>query len=155
MCEKIEVELIFGTDHVDWEEAVTVVERAPLGKRSPEMFRKACENSCLLCTAYSEGQLVGLGRAISDTVWQSAIYDLVVLPEYQGQGIGARIMQSLLERLPSGPVLMYVVPGKENFYRKLGFEPLRTALDASQTPKSKERMDTLLEQDIKRRREAI
>ncbi len=104
------------------------------------MFRKACENSYLICTAYSMGQLVGLGRAISDTVWQSAIYDLVVLPEYQGQGIGTRIMQSLLERLPRGPVLMYVVPGKENFYRKLGFELLRTGMGRFPNPK-KQRAD--------------
>ena len=135
MCKKMEVKLRFGTDHVDWEEAVSVVERAPLGKRSPEMFRKACENSYLLCTAYSEEQLVGLGRAISDTVWQSAIYDLVVLPEYQEQGIGTRIMQSLLERLPSGPVLMYVVPSKEDFYKKLGFELLRTGMGRFPNPK--------------------
>ncbi len=128
------VELKFGTDHVDWEEAVSVVERAPLGKRTPEMFRRAYENSFLLCTAYSRGRLVGLGRALSDTVWQSAVYDLVVLPEYQGQGIGTRIMQSLSERLPSGPVLIYAVPGREDFYRKLGFEKLRTGMGRFQNP---------------------
>jgi len=130
----MELEIRFGTGHVDWEEAVRVVERAPLGKRSPEDFRRACENSHLLCTAYSDGRLVGLGRALSDTVWQSAIYDLVVLPEHQGQGVGTRIMQSLLERLPSGPVLMYVVPGREDFYRKFGFGQLRTGMGRFQNP---------------------
>jgi ribosomal protein S18 acetylase RimI-like enzyme len=124
------IELQFGTGHLDWDEVCLVIERAPLGKREPDKLRKAAENSYLVCSAHKDGSVIGFGRALSDGVYQSAIYDVVVLPEYQGQGVGKKIMQELLSRLPQGlgPVLIYVAPGKEGFYKKLGFEPLLTGM---------------------------
>lgn len=83
-----------------------------------------------------DGSVIGFGRALSDGVYQSAIYDVTVLPEYQGQGIGKKIMEALLSKLPQGqgPVLIYVAPGKEGFYKKLGFEPLLTGMGLFRSP---------------------
>ena len=124
------IDLKFGTDHLDWGEVCEVLERAPLGKREPESLQKAAENSYVVCSAHKDGSIIGFGRALSDGVYQSAIYDIVVLPEHQGLGIGKAIVKALLSRLPqgSGPVLIYVVPGKEGFYKKLGFETLLTGM---------------------------
>lgn len=130
------IELKFGTDNLDWEEVCQVIERAPLGKREPDKLQKAAKNSYLVCSAHKDGSVIGFGRALSDGVYQSAIYDVTVLPEYQGQGIGKKIMEGLLSSLPQGqgPVLIYAAPGKEGFYQKLGFEPLLTGMGLFRSP---------------------
>lgn len=123
------VRIKFGVDHIDWNAVCELIRLAPLGTREPEKLRAAAANSYAVCTAYVDDRLVGFGRAISDGVAQSAIYDVVVLPEAQGRGIGQAIMQALLDKLPGGgPILIYVAPGKEGFYRKLGFGGLKTAM---------------------------
>ncbi len=122
------VVLKFGIDGLDWEEICRLIERAPLGQRDPDKLRRAAENSFLVCTAQDGPKVVGFGRALSDGEYQSAIYDVVVLPEYQGQNVGRAIMDALLARLPEGPVLIYVTPGKEGFYRGFGFEKLKTGM---------------------------
>lgn len=124
------IELRMGTRDIDWTQLCIVFERAPLGKREPEKLRRAAEKSYLVCSAYDGKSVIGFGRALSDGEFQSAIYDVVVLPEYQGRGVGKAIMEALLVELPKGggPVLIYAVPGKEGFYEKLGFSVLRTGM---------------------------
>ncbi len=122
-------ELKFGTAGLDWNDVCSIFERAPLGTRKPDKLRRASENSYAVCTAWQGDALVGFGRAISDGEYQSAIYDVVILPEVQGQGIGRTIMQALLDRLPDRTtVLIYAVPGKEGFYEKLDFGLLKTGM---------------------------
>lgn len=68
------------------------------------------------------------------------IYDVAVLPEFQGRGLGRRIMESLLNGLSMDTVLLYSVPGKQGFYEKFGFEPLLTGMARFQR---RERMKAL------------
>lgn len=112
---------------IDWEELKTVIERAPLGYRDVETVRAAFRGSYAYCFAEECERLVAAGRAISDGVTNSAIFDVVVLPEYQRRGIGQGIMQYLLERLPPRSVLLVSIPAHEGFYRRLGFHRLKTA----------------------------
>jgi GNAT superfamily N-acetyltransferase len=41
------------------------------------------------------GELVGIGRALSDFATTTKILDMLIVPEYQGQGIGARMMREI------------------------------------------------------------
>ncbi|MGE4506326.1 MAG: GNAT family N-acetyltransferase [Desulfovibrionaceae bacterium] len=113
---------------VDWEEACRVFERAPLGTREPEKLRLAFERSALVRFAKDGERLVGMARAISDGVYQAVIYDVCILPEYQGKGLGSRLVASLMEALPGLTVLLYAVPGREGFYGRHGFERMATAM---------------------------
>jgi len=72
--------------------------------------------------------LVGMGRALSDGEYQAAIYDLVVLPAYQSKGIGRQIMEAIQRRLPVKTIILYAVPGKELFYKNLGYFKMQTAM---------------------------
>lgn len=114
-------------DCVNWTELAQVIERAPLGAREPAIVEQAFRGSYVCCFVEDAGMLIGAGRAISDGTSNSAIFDVVVLPEYQGKGIGKAIMEYLLERLPQRSVLLVSVPQQQMFYTKLGFHKLKTA----------------------------
>lgn len=74
----------------------------------------------------SSGVAVGMGRAIGDGGWYFHIIDMAVLPSHQRQGIGAAVLQALLDdiasRSPANPyvTLMADGPGRK-LYRRFGF----------------------------------
>jgi GNAT superfamily N-acetyltransferase len=41
------------------------------------------------------GELVGIGRALSDFAIDTKILDLIIVPEYQGQGLGRAMMKKI------------------------------------------------------------
>jgi len=129
------VSIKYGTEDLNWIEVCEIFRLAPLGTRDPEKLQLAAENSHTVVSAFVDENLVGFGRAISDGQYQSAIYDIVVLPEFQNQGIGSSIMSALLERLPKKTtVLIFVAPGKRAFYRKFGFGNLKTGMGLFPNP---------------------
>ena len=139
-----DITIKLGTGHIDWPAVCELIRRAPLGTRDPEKLKMASENSYAVCTAYSGRDLIGFGRALSDGSYQSAIYDVVVLPAFQGRGVGRGIMDALIGALPQGAlILMHVVPGKQAFYRKFGFGDLRTGMGRFPDP-AKARADGYL-----------
>lgn len=115
---------------INWDEASMLFERAPLGRqrRDPEKLKRAFESSYAVVVAYDCDRLVGVGRALCDSEYQAAIYDMVILPEYQGKGIGKEIIGKLCEKLPVENIILYSVPGREGFYVKCGFRKMRTAM---------------------------
>ncbi len=136
ICENtMEISIKYGSENIDWVTLCEIFRRAPLGTREPDKLKIAVENSFTVCSAFVDDKMIGFGRAISDGQYQSAIYDVVVLPEFQKHGAGEIIMNALLEKLPrSGKVLMYVVPEKQDFYRKFGFRNLKTGMGLFPNP---------------------
>jgi GNAT superfamily N-acetyltransferase len=89
----------------------------------PDLLMKALADSHSLVTAWDGERLVGLGNAISDSCLVVYFPHLVVLPNYQGQGIGTRLMQLLMARYRGFHQQVLVADGRAiEFYRKLGFE---------------------------------
>jgi GNAT superfamily N-acetyltransferase len=113
---------------VDWTAAAEIFTRAPLGTRKPDMLHRAFQNSYAYVFAYDDETLVGLARAICDGEYQAAVYDVVLLPEYQKRGIGKQMMNELLKQISVKNVILYAVPGREGFYAKCGFRKMRTAM---------------------------
>lgn len=70
-------------------------------------------------TAYDGKRLVGCLRILSDGYFFGTITELLILPEYQKQGIGSRLLQLAKE---STPTMLYFgsQPGIEAFYEKNG-----------------------------------
>ncbi len=113
---------------IDWGRLAFVFKMAPLGERDPLKLKEAFLNSGVRCFVWCEGEIIGAGRAITDGVSYAAIFDVVVLPAYQGKGIGKQIMRFLAERSRAPNILLHATPGKEEFYRKLGFRRMKTAM---------------------------
>ncbi len=108
-------------DTIDWQALAELIECAPLVKRDPADLRRAFANSYAACFAFLGGQLVGTARATSDGVYYATVLDVCVHPDFQGRGIGRLVVERLLARLPAHKVFLTSVPGKEGFYKKLGF----------------------------------
>jgi GNAT superfamily N-acetyltransferase len=89
----------------------------------PELLHQALLDSHSLVTAWEGAKLVGLGNSISDGHLVVYYPHLLVLPEYQGRGIGKRLMQMLMARYKGFHQHMIIADGRATeFYRKCGFE---------------------------------
>lgn len=89
----------------------------------PELLMKALLNSHSLVTAWDGKTLVGLGNAISDGYLVVYYPHLLVLPSYQGKGVGRLIMDKMQEIYKDFHMQMLTADGKAiDFYKKNGFE---------------------------------
>lgn len=91
---------------------------------APEKLKKGVESSLKVITAWADEQLLGLIRAVGDDFTILYIQDLLVLPEYQNQGIAFTLMKQLLASYPQ--VRQKVLMTEEAadvryFYEKCGF----------------------------------
>ncbi|MBA1420049.1 MAG: GNAT family N-acetyltransferase [Epsilonproteobacteria bacterium] len=78
---------------------------------------------------YDKDRLIGAGRALADGVDCSYLCDVAVHPDYQGIGLGRKIVSQLIEVSKNHKkILLYSVPGKEEFYAKFGFKKMKTAM---------------------------
>ena len=65
---------------------------------NPTMLKNALEHSLFLISARDEeGNLIGFLRAVGDGFSIVYIQDIIVLPEYQRQGIGTQLLRQTLE----------------------------------------------------------
>ncbi len=97
-------------------------------KREKRVLSGIVRNSFCLITVFSEKELIGMGRAISDGTSDAYIQDIFVREKYRGQGIGAAIVRMLTEELKKkeiGWIGLIAKPGSENFYNKLNFSRMK------------------------------
>lgn len=83
--------------------------------------------SLFFAGAFAGGEMIGMGRALSDGASDAYIQDVTVLTAFRGQGIGARLIALLRDRLVErgiGWIGLIAEPGTQAFYRRLGFEVL-------------------------------
>jgi ribosomal protein S18 acetylase RimI-like enzyme len=117
------------TTKVDWIELTALYQAAKLGNKSANNLKIVYANSLYKSFLYDNGKLVGAGRALADGVDCAYLCDIALLPSHQGQGLGQAIVQRLLDfSRGHKKIILYAVPGKENFYKKLGFKRMITAM---------------------------
>lgn len=122
-------------DAIDWHEVETLYRLAPLGNKSAVHLQTVFSNSRFRCFVFDAGKLIAAGRALSDGADCSYLCDVAVMPSHQGRGLGKQVVNRLVE-LSRGhkKIILYAVPGKEGFYRKLGFLRMLTAMAIFEDP---------------------
>ena len=104
--------------------------RASAGWRAihPEQAKAGIDGSAFVVAAKDGEKTVGVARLIWDGGYGALIKDVLVLPDYQEQGIGkemvARIIGFLESKLKPGygiAVDLMAAKGKEGFYERFGF----------------------------------
>ena len=113
---------------INWNHVSNILKEVGMAYFEGEVHKKAFENSHTVVFAFENDKLIGFGRAISDGVYQAAIYDVAVLPEYQGKKIAATIVDSILRLIPKCNFILYASPGKEIFYEKQNFKKMKTGM---------------------------
>lgn len=70
-------------------------------------------------------RLIGTARCTSDGAFNATIWDVIVDPEFQGQGLGKALLElmirSLLKRDISN-ITLFADAGVVDFYKRLGFD---------------------------------
>jgi len=88
----------------------------------PDQLYNGLLNSETLITAWDNKKLVGLGKAISDGYLTVYYPHLLILPDYQGKGIGKMIFDKMQEKYQDFHMQMLTADGKAiDFYKKNGF----------------------------------
>jgi len=79
--------------------------------------------SCSVVSAWRGNHLVGIGRATSDGVFRAVLWDVVVAEEYQGLGLGRRIVEALLSSpaVAASERVYLMTTNSSGFYERLGF----------------------------------
>ena len=91
---------------------------------SPVDLAKALKESAFMVSAYDEGRLIGFGRLVTDSI-HAMIYDLIVAPDHQRQGIGGEILDRLVKHCQAvhiRDIQLFCATGKREFYERHGFE---------------------------------
>ncbi len=79
---------------------------------------------CFVTAVQKSGEIVGMGRAISDRASDAYIQDIMVRPEARRQAVASSIMKIIIERLlRDGMTWIGLIAkhGTQPFYRDLGF----------------------------------
>lgn len=91
---------------------------------SMDELHQALQVSWYAISVYDAGQLVAFGRIVSDGILHAMIYEMIILPAYQGRGIGKQVMERLLEQCKQAKIRdiqLFCARGKRGFYEKFGF----------------------------------
>lgn len=92
--------------------------------RKPEDLAIAIENSKPIITAWDGENLIGFARANSDGIYRATIWDVVVHPDYQGAGIGRKLVQTVLSHPHVNRVerVYLMTTNQQKFYERIGFQ---------------------------------
>ena len=105
--------------------------RASVGFRQihPEQLQASLHGSAFIIAAYDQSRAVGVARLIWDGGSVALIHDVLVVPEYQMQGIEAELIAHILDFLKSKlkpgwgiQVDIRAWDHREKFYESLGFQ---------------------------------
>jgi GNAT superfamily N-acetyltransferase len=67
-------------------------------------------------------RLVGFTRALTDWRYRAYVYDVIVAPDWQGQGLGRVLVEAMLTRLEGVETIELTCrPDMVGFYRRWGF----------------------------------
>lgn len=93
--------------------------------RSLEDLKIAIANSDPVITVWDGDRMVGFARATSDGIYRAVIWDVVIHPDYQGAGLGRKLVQTVLSHAKICRVerVYLMTTHQQSFYKKIGFEP--------------------------------
>ncbi|RYX82542.1 N-acetyltransferase [bacterium] len=116
-------------ENVDWERLAQVYALAFKGIQTAELIELVFIRSYATRIALLDGVIVGGVYAFSDGELDATIHGLCVHPDFQRQGIGRALMESIMQSFgPHIALLLTAEAMHQPLYCKLGFRPLKTAM---------------------------
>lgn len=96
----------------------------------PDQLHRAVAASLSVVTAWEDGALIGLTRAVGDGETILYVQDILVHSAHRRRGIGRQLLTQLIARFPHVRQLVLLTddsPATCAFYRSLGFREAREA----------------------------
>lgn len=92
--------------------------------RRIEDLAVAIANSDPVITVWDRARLIGFARATSDGVYRATIWDVVIHPDYQGAGLGRKLVQTVLShpRMCRVERVYLMTTHQQSFYERIGFQ---------------------------------
>lgn len=92
--------------------------------RRVEDWAIALANSKPIVTAWDGDRLIGFARATSDGIYRATIWDVVIHPDYQGAGLGRKLVETVLMHPHVNRVerVYLMTTNQQKFYERIGFE---------------------------------
>ncbi len=93
-------------------------------QRSKSDLKKMLKNSSIVISLWEGNQLIGFGRATSDGIFRSVIWDIVVANDVQGNGYGRQIIQEIITspEIRNCKKIYLMTTNRSDFYLQLGFK---------------------------------
>ena len=93
-------------------------------ERNIDDLKIAIANSNPVVTVWDNERLIGFARATSDGVYRAGIWDVIIDPDYQGMGLGRKLVQTVLSHpLVCKTERVYLTTThQQSFYERIGFQ---------------------------------
>jgi len=109
---------------LDIQQLQALYRHAPWAKgRDLDGIKRMLDNTDYVFSAWDGPRVIGFARVLTDRVYRATLWDVIVHPDYQGQGVGEALIKTIL----SHPVLSKVekfwlnTRDKQAFYERFGF----------------------------------
>lgn len=88
----------------------------------------AIRNSHPVVSVWDGDRLIGFARAMSDGVYRATIWDVLIHPDYQGAGLGRKLVETVLmhPHVNRAERVYLTTTHQQKFYERIGFEENQT-----------------------------
>lgn len=115
-----------GNSKVDLVQLMALFDSAAVWakNRKIEDLEIAITNSNPVVSVWDSQKMIGFGRATSDCVYRGTIWDIVIHPNYQGGGLGRKLVQTILShpRMCHVERVYLMTTYQQDFYKRIGFQ---------------------------------
>lgn len=88
-----------------------------------ERIQRMIDHSNILISAWSDGRMIGIARALTDYSYCCYLSDLAVNKDYQQHGVGRELVKQVQTKIGDECSLVLLsAPGAVEYYPKIGFE---------------------------------
>lgn len=115
-----------GTEGVPADDVQELFKEAGWVRSTPswqqEKFSLIFLNSTWAFTVWDDERMIGMVRVISDKIMAANIMDLVVASDYRKRGLGKKLVELCVQKLPHGDWFAHTSANNFKFYQTCGFE---------------------------------
>ncbi len=120
------IQFCIGSDRADIAQIQELFKAAAFWarERKREDWEIAIANSEPVVTVWDGSRAIGFARATSDGIYRATIWDVAIHPDYQGAGLGRKLVQTALShpRMCRVERVYLMTTYKQSFYERIGFQ---------------------------------
>lgn len=129
-CRHIQFKYTDVFDSNQLQQLIDLFQRAAFwaSDRTPQAMKIAIAHSHPVVSVWDQDRLIGFARATSDGVYRATIWDVVIDPDYQGAGLGRKLVETVLSHPHISHIerVYLMTTHQQAFYQRIGFQENQT-----------------------------